>query len=118
MIKKRTRDWFRIIRDLMKAGVSMGKIAKACGKSCTRVVAHWAEGGEPKDSDARVVLALYRRYCPEEYRAHMAEFEPEAMEYVERVFVKADNAIRGRPKPRRVAVVPSGQFDFFATEAA
>jgi hypothetical protein len=89
----------------------MAKVAKACGKSCAGVVQHWAEGGEPKDSDARVVLALYRKHCPEKYEAHMQEFEPEVLEYERKVWVKPDRGIRGRPQPERVGVQPS--FDFF-----
>lgn len=110
------RDWFRIIRDLMKAGVSMGKIARICGKSCAGVVQHWTEGGEPKDRDARVVLELYRRHCPDEYEKHMMEFDPEMLDWQNRVMVNADKGIRGKPKPAKVAVYrtpPGLQKDFF-----
>jgi len=34
----------------------------------------WAAGGDPKESDARVVLALYAKHCPTLYAAHAAEF--------------------------------------------
>jgi len=71
MIQRR-RDWFRIIRDLMYAGVPMTQVARACGRS-KKAVFHWAEGGEPKDSDARTVLALYRKHCPEKYAEHVRE---------------------------------------------
>jgi hypothetical protein len=110
----RKRPWFRIIRDLMATDVSMARIAKLCGKSGgASTVQHWADGGEPKDSDARIILALYRQHCPDKFDAHMREYEPEVL-----VYVKADNAIRARPKPKRVGVLPSAQFDFFVTEAA
>jgi hypothetical protein len=69
------RDWFRILRDLMAAGVSMAKVAKAAGRD-QKTVSNWAEGGEPKDSDARVVLALYAKFCPEKYAEHCQEFTP------------------------------------------
>jgi hypothetical protein len=107
------RDWFRLLRDLMAAGISMHKVARACGKKAPGTVQHWAEGGEPKDSDARVVLALYRKHCPEKYEAHMKEFEPEVLDYERRVPVKADRHIRARPRPDHVWVNPSAQFDFF-----
>lgn len=118
MIKRRQRDWFRILRDLMGVGVTMAEVGRLCGKD-KGTVQHWSEGGDPKDADARVVLALYKKHCPELYEVHMAEFEPDVLEYVRQVvFVKPDRAIRGRPRPRRVAVVASGQFEFFVTEAA
>lgn len=112
------RPWFRILRDLMAVGISMGKIAKACQVSCTRVVQHWAEDGEPKDTHARIILALYRKHCPEKYEAHMREFDPATLELEHRVWVKPDRAIRGRPRPEMVGVQPAGQFDFFAGEAS
>jgi hypothetical protein len=117
-VRKKQREWFRILRDLMAVGISMAKIAKACGKSGgASTVQHWADGGDPKDSDARVVLALYRRYCPEKYEAHMKEYEADILQYQPPlVWVKPDRAIRHRPRPDRVGVKPSGQFDFFVTE--
>lgn len=106
MTATRKRDWFRILRDLMAAGVSMARIASLCGKSGgASTVAHWANGGEPKDSDARIVLALYRRHCPQQFEAHMREFEPAAL-----VYVSTD------AKARR-AHEPDG-FNFFTKEAA
>lgn len=75
-VRRRQRPWFRILRDLMAAGVSMHEVARACGKRSVTTVAHWAEGGDPKDADARVVLELYRRYCSAQYEKHMQEFEP------------------------------------------
>jgi hypothetical protein len=117
-VRKVQRPWFRILRDLMAAGISMAKVAKVCGKTGgASTVQHWADGGDPKDADARVVLALYRRYCPEKYEAHMKEFEADVLAFQPPVvMVKADRHIRHRPRPERVAVSPSGQFDFFATE--
>jgi len=72
-MRKKRRDWFRIIRNLMAKGVSMAKIASACGRD-TKTVQHWAEDGEPKDSDARIVLALYAKFCPAEYAEDQQEF--------------------------------------------
>lgn len=119
---QRQRDWFRIIRDLMKAGVSMHKVAMTCGKRATGTVQHWCEGGEPKDSDARVVLALYKRHCPDQYLKHMQEFDPDVLNIKKTtVLVEPDRAIRGRPRPRRVAVArtPVGlQDDLFEEMAA
>lgn len=116
--KHKKRCWFRILRDLMAAGISMHKVAKACGRKAPGTVQHWAEGGEPKDSDARVVLSLYRQHCRDKYEAHMKEFEPEVLEYERKVWVKPDRHLRGRPRPELVGVSPSTQFDFFVTEAA
>lgn len=114
VVRKKKREWFYILRHLMAAGVSMAKIARLCGKTGgAGTVQHWAEGGDPKDADARVVLALYRQHCPEEYEAHMKEYDPETLAYEQKVWVKPDRAIRGRPMPERVGVKPSPQFDFF-----
>jgi hypothetical protein len=118
MVRKRRRDWFRILRDLMAAGISMAKVARMCGKSSgASVVQHWADGGDPKDSDARVVLALYRRHCPEKYEAHMKEFEADVLDYQPPLVpMKPDRAIRHRPRPDRVWVKPARQFDFFVSD--
>ncbi len=70
----RRRDWFRILRDLMRAGVSMSYVARKCGRTTT-TVENWAEGGDPKDADARVVLALYARHCPVQYAEHAKVFD-------------------------------------------
>lgn len=71
---RRRRDWFRIIRDLMGAGVSMGLIGRKTGRDKT-TVQNWADGSEPKESDARMVLALYAKHCPVEYTEHQKHFE-------------------------------------------
>ena len=87
-VKSGRRDWFRIIRDLAavrdSAGVSltMAYIARKVGRSKDAVQA-WAEGSEPKESDARIVLALYAKHCPEKYRAHQAEYEIRVTEVVQ-----------------------------------
>lgn len=73
-VNKRRRDWFWVIRTLMRYGVSMGEVARACGRD-VGAVKHWQDGGEPKDSDARIVLALLAKVAPEEYRRHQAEFD-------------------------------------------
>lgn len=70
---KRRRDWFRIIRDLMAAGVSMSQIGRICNRTTT-TVENWADGSDPKETDARIVLALYAKHCPEQYARHAAEF--------------------------------------------
>jgi hypothetical protein len=73
-VKKSKRDWFRILRDLMEAGMSMNEV----GRKCNRIggtVMHWANGGEPRESDARIVLALYAKHCPEKYAEHQREYE-------------------------------------------
>ncbi len=74
ILAERRRDWFRILRDLMGAGVSMAEVGRSCNR--TRFTVHnWAEGGEPKESDARVILTLYAKHCPDKYRVHAAQFE-------------------------------------------
>lgn len=71
---RRRRDWFRIIRDLMASGVSMGEIGRKTQRDKT-TVQKWAGGNEPKESDARMVLALYAKHCPTLYLAHQKEFD-------------------------------------------
>lgn len=77
------RDWFRILRDLTTAGCSANQVARLCGRS-SKAVQHWANGGDPKDTDARMVLQLYARFCPALYVEHEKEFriggEPHAEE--------------------------------------
>lgn len=58
----------------MAAGVSMAKIAAACDRD-TKTVQHWADGGDPKDTDARIVLALYLKFCPEKYMENRKMFD-------------------------------------------
>ena len=73
-VSKRRRDWFQVIRALAKHGVKMPDIAKATGRHVT-AVKHWADGGEPKESDARIVLALLAKVSPEDYRRLQAPFD-------------------------------------------
>jgi hypothetical protein len=79
-VNSRRRDWFRIIRDLNAAKDSMGRpidlgyIARKCGRSRGTVFG-WADGAEPKESDARVVLSLYAKYLPDKYREHQKQFD-------------------------------------------
>lgn len=72
-MRKQKRDWFRILRDLMAAGVSMHQVARVCGRHPKAVLA-WAEGGDPKDTDARIVLQLYARFCPAKYLEQEKQF--------------------------------------------
>jgi sulfite reductase beta subunit-like hemoprotein len=74
MVATRRRDWFTILRHLAKAGVSMSQVARKCNRNNTTVAA-WANGSEPKESDARIVLALYAKWCPRQYLEHQKEFE-------------------------------------------
>lgn len=60
----RRRDWEQIIRALCVAGVPHSAIAKHLGVWKSTVV-NWQHGGEPKESNARKVLALYRRHVGE-----------------------------------------------------
>lgn len=73
-VNTRRRDWFRIIRDLAKKNIRAAEIGRKCNRDRGTVIG-WANGGEPKDTDARIVLALYAKYCPEQYAAHQKEFE-------------------------------------------
>ena len=73
-VNKRRRDWFVILRALAKHGISMSDIARACDRATTTVQA-WGEGSEPKESDARIVLALWAKVAPDEYGRHQAEFD-------------------------------------------
>lgn len=72
-VNKRRRDWFRIVRDLNAVGVSMAQIGRVCNRTTT-TVENWADGSDPKETDARIVLALYAKHCPEKYVVHQREF--------------------------------------------
>jgi hypothetical protein len=69
----RRRDWFRIVRSLMNVGISMGEVARQVGRD-QKTVAAWTEGGEPRESDARIVLALFAKHCPRQYIDHERRF--------------------------------------------
>lgn len=71
---KRRRDWAAILADLAAAGVTVAQVARCCCRDVGAVRA-WAAGGDPKESDGRLVLALYAKHCPALYAAHQAEFE-------------------------------------------
>src|SRR5436309_1075527 len=70
---RRRRPWFEILRELIKAGVPYAAVARKCNRDVS-TVCNWANGGDPKDSDARVVMALYARHCPERFAEHEREF--------------------------------------------
>jgi transcriptional regulator with XRE-family HTH domain len=72
-VNKRKRDWFRILRTLKAHGISMAQIAAVTGRN-SGAVKHWQNGGEPKESDARIVLALLAKMAPEAYAQDQAEF--------------------------------------------
>lgn len=72
-VVKRRRDWFAILRTLGRLGVSMHDIARACGRHHS-AVRGWQYESEPKESDARIVLALLAKHAPDEYAKQQAEF--------------------------------------------
>jgi hypothetical protein len=72
-VTKRRRDWFRILRHLMAAGIGLADVARACNRDAG-AVKHWQNEGDPKESDARIVLALYAKFCPVEFEEHQREF--------------------------------------------
>lgn len=68
------RDWGRILRDLARVGIAFSDVAAKCNRNPT-TVGSWAEGIDPKDTDARIVLSLYAKHCPIEYLKNRDEFE-------------------------------------------
>ena len=75
--RRRRRDWFRILQDLVRAGVSYNEVARKCDRQ-PATVRCWADGADPKDTDARIVLALYAKFCPLKYVEHMKAYEVRA----------------------------------------
>lgn len=73
-VTTRRRDWFRILRDLMAAGISMSAVARKCGRDVSTVKG-WADGGDPKETDARIVLAMYAKHCPVQFCEHQRQFD-------------------------------------------
>jgi DNA-binding transcriptional regulator YiaG len=57
----RRRDWDSIVQELQKKGLTRREIGRIIGIAHTSVL-NWQQGGEPKESDARRLLALYRRH--------------------------------------------------------
>jgi hypothetical protein len=70
----RRRDWFRILYDLSMADVPATAVARKCNRNVSTVY-DWRYGSEPKESDARIVLALYFKHCRMEYDKHEKQFE-------------------------------------------
>lgn len=73
-VVRRKRDWFVVIRTLAKHGISMAEIARHTGRNLG-AVKHWQNGGEPKESDARIMLALLAKMSPEDYRRLQAPYD-------------------------------------------
>lgn len=73
-VSSRRRDWERILLDLRAAGCSLSAVARKVNRD-VGTVRLWMAGGEPKESDARIVLALYAKFCPVKYQRHQAQFE-------------------------------------------
>ena len=73
-VAKRKRDWFEVIRTLMRHKISMADIARATGRNLG-AVKHWQSGGEPKESDARIVLAMLAKASPEDYMRLQRPYE-------------------------------------------
>jgi hypothetical protein len=67
------RDWKRILHGLARAGISTAEVAAKCNRNPTTVT-NWAKGIDPKDTDARIILALYAKHLPEDFLKQEAEF--------------------------------------------
>lgn len=74
MTATRRRDWFRVLRDLTAVGVRYADVARKCNRDVSTVKG-WADGGDPKEADARIVLALYAKHCPLKYLEHQRAFD-------------------------------------------
>lgn len=73
-VTSRRRDWERILLDLRSAGCSLSEVARKVNRDVS-TVRLWMAGSEPKESDARIVLALYAKFCPVKYQRHQAQFD-------------------------------------------
>lgn len=73
-VTSRRRDWERILLDLRAAGCSLSAVARKVNRD-VGTVRLWMAGGEPKESDARIVLALYAKFCPVKYVRHQVQFD-------------------------------------------
>lgn len=87
----RRRDWERVLLDLRSAGCSFSSVARVCNRDVS-TVRLWVQGGDPKESDARIVLALYQRYCPDKFAAHQEQFG--VVELTVRVVERVDYVAR------------------------
>lgn len=72
-VKTGRRDWGRILADLAQAGMPAKAVARKIGRS-THTLQAWAAGGEPRERDGRMVLALYARHCPAQYLVHQQQY--------------------------------------------
>ncbi len=100
------RDWWRILRDLKAAGVSLAAVGRKVDRDESTVWGWGERGAEPRESDARVVLALYAKHCPELYAQHQALYaiacgaEAEASEAAAlgRLVLLAQHRAKRKPK--------------------
>lgn len=115
------RDWFQVLRDLKRAGVSLHAVARRCGRDHSTVVG-WGEGSEPKESDARIVLSLYAQHCPTQFVEHQKQFavgpELEALQAAMRAAQLEAMKWRGRPDVKLRPPPPNAdQLGLFGEEA-
>jgi hypothetical protein len=57
-------DWFRVVTDLERSGLSLEQIGSAIGRSKTQVIAYKAiEGTEPRFGVGMLLLGLWQERC-------------------------------------------------------
>jgi hypothetical protein len=63
MTRVKRRNWADILDDLKRAGFARRKLALKLGVS-TFVIGYWRAGNsEPRDTEARKLVILHRRFC-------------------------------------------------------
>lgn len=55
-------DWFRLLTELQRAGMSHSKVAATLGCSISTVIG-WKCGSEPLHSTGEALRALHARHC-------------------------------------------------------
>jgi len=55
-------DWFRLLTDLQRAGVSHAKVAAELGCSISTVI-RWKSGTEPLHAAGQALKALHAEHC-------------------------------------------------------
>lgn len=56
-------DWWRILTDINRAGVTVSEAAERTGIPRTTILGYKNSGAEPRHSDGERILALWRSCC-------------------------------------------------------
>lgn len=71
MEKLHSNNWFQILDELKRAGISNAEVARRLNVT-PPAVDRWKSGGEPSHYYGELILALYKRHCVQRMPANIA----------------------------------------------